>query len=150
MNAFVLLLCILNHCYDTPSDTSFKYVSSQDTVIVLESDIVHITVDSNDYWTFQLNEQMFNAFSGIQDQMGCLFYFCKKNNRWIPIPIMKWHDQAIPSGWYVQANKSGSIVSENQTLCLRVDRIYNKKRCLCVNMLSKKRKKQVRRISRYH
>lgn len=150
MNALVPILCILYHCCNSHNDTCFKYVSSKDTLVILESDIVNITIDSNDYWTFLLNEQMFNEFSGIQDTSGCLYFFCEKSNRWIPVPVMRWYDSAIPTGWYVQADKSGHIVNDNKILRLRFDRIYKRKKSLCMKMLSKKRKRQIRKLSLYN
>lgn len=145
MNA-LLMLCVLINCNKMINDTCFKYISTQDTIIVRKSDIVKI--DSNWCWSFFVNDQVAAELSTIKDMSGKLYYFCEYQRCWMLLPQMRWKDSAVPIGWYVRLNKSGGIMYNNQAIVMCFVRLDNKKGCSCKKMLSRKRIKQIRKLSR--
>ena len=143
----LIIFCFFFLNLNNPSiDTCFKYISQEDTVIVLESDIVRI--DTSNSWIFFLNERTTDKFLKIQDDSGDLYFFCEKDKCWIRLPQMRWIDSEVPSGWYVKLNKDGTIINEDHSIVLRFDRLYSPKDCLCKRMLSREHLRLVRKLSR--
>ncbi len=146
MKTIFLVVSVLLNVNAKDSNMCFRYISAQDTIIVKQSDIVKIDSTFFRGWSFFVNDSVANQLLSIKDLSGTLYYFCEYQKCWIPLSQLEWTASALPRGWYVSLNESGSFLFDNNIIQLRYG-LYDRK-CLCKHKLSRESLKEIRKISK--
>ncbi len=114
----------------------FKYLSSQDTIVIRNSDIIRIDErdDLNERWDYCLTDKAVKQLSNIHDKTGNLYLY--KNYNWILLRKHPYYAQVFPEGYYYYVYS---------------DAIFLKGNCISIycNLKSKKEKRRLKKLRLY-
>lgn len=127
MSVYVMIFCLLFNV-EKDSVPVFKYLSSQDTILIFSSDILEVS-EFKTNTLYCLSDDAVKKVCAITDMNGSFYYYSKKNKIWVYVQQIDYYAEYIPYGFHV-TTYSGTFLIDSH--CINLGRrvppvMYNTK-----------------------
>lgn len=132
MSFFTFILCLFTNA-DKDSVPIFKYLSTQDTILLFSSDFEDRTVHEMNT-VYYLSDDAIKRLNNAKDKKGSLYYYLESDKLWVYVQQVDYYSEYIPFGFHV--------ITSNKTFLIGNEYIDLGHRIPPVMLNSKKRIKQ--------
>jgi hypothetical protein len=115
MSVYAMIFCLFFNI-EKDSVPVFKYLSSQDTILIFSSDILEVS-EFKTNTVYCLSDEAVKKVCAINDMNGSFYYYSINDKIWAYVQQIDYYAEYIPYGYHV-TTYSGSFLMDNHCIDL--------------------------------